>query len=98
MKEPEQLSGLVSVAHQTDKGVMPSVVHAWAGHGEGGLYIDGKKVSGYYTCGEAAIVEALGFNPEMRHLDEKWFASIVDLPENLNECVMNQPFSKRSVG
>ena len=68
--------------------VMPSVVHVWGGHGEGGLYVDGKKVSDYYTCGEATIVEALGFTPESRHLNEKWYADISNLPDDLDECVM----------
>jgi hypothetical protein len=63
-----------------------SLVHVWGGHGEGGLYIDGKKVSDYYNCGQAAIVEALGFTPEEKHLNEAWYADQVTLPDNLNDC------------
>jgi hypothetical protein len=58
----------------------------WGGHGEGGLYVNGKKVSDYYTRGEADIVEALGFTPESRRLNEAWYQDQVNLPENLDEC------------
>lgn len=63
-----------------------TVVHVWGGHGEGGLYINGKKVSDYYTCGESKIVEALGFTPEIKRLNEAWYKNRVTLPENLHEC------------
>ena len=67
-----------------------SLVHAWGGHGEGALYINGKKVSSYYTCGESDIVSALGFKVVDVRLNEKWFQSIIHMPENLKDCVLDK--------
>ena len=63
------------------------VTHVWSGHGEGALYVNGKKVSDYYTRGESSIVQALGFTPECRRLDENWSKKQIRLPEKLAKCV-----------
>jgi hypothetical protein len=53
-----------------------------------GLYVDGKLVSEYLTCGESRIVQALGFkNWATRRLNQSWYDSIVTLPVNLTDCV-----------
>jgi hypothetical protein len=72
-----------------DAPVRHSVVHVWGGHGEGGLYVDGKKVSDYYTREEAGIVEALGYEPESKRLDEEWYHHQLNLPEKLEDCILS---------
>ncbi len=66
----------------------PKLVQVWGGHGEGALYVSGKKVSDYFTCGESDIVEALGFTPESRRANEYWFKEQIKLPENLDDCIL----------
>ena len=64
----------------------PKIVEV-SGNDGGGLYINGKLVSGYFTCGQSDIVKALGFkNWESRQLDQVWYDSIVNLPERLSQC------------
>jgi hypothetical protein len=64
----------------------PTIVHVWGGHGEGGLYINGKKVSNYYTIVQNDILKALGFEAKSIRLNEEWFRDRIYLPENLKDC------------
>lgn len=58
------------------------------------LYVDGHKVSDYYTCGQAEIVLALGFKVKPLRLNQDWYNKQIKMPMLLKHC----KFDKQTKG